>query len=180
MDHDETPKHHAEKRPEPTIIAIFRSRWFVLALKIFVGLVAALLIFQLGMFVGFRKANFSFSYGDNYHRTFGGPAGGFMRGFEGKDFMNGHGTAGVIAAVNDDGIVINGSDGMEKMVAISKKTSIIKGHAALKAADLHLGDLVTVIGRPQNDGTVSAEIIRVFGPPMLPPPGNLPLPPLNY
>jgi hypothetical protein len=165
------------KMPASTSAAVFRSRWFVLALKIFIGLVAALLIFQLGMYVGFRKANFSYGYGDNYHRTFGGPAGGFMRGFEGKDFVNGHGTSGTVASVSDDGIVIKGSDGMEKMIAISEKTSIIEGHAALKASDLHIDDIVTVIGRPRNDGTVSAEIIRVFGqhdPPLsnVPPPAN--------
>lgn len=161
------------------IATIFRSRWFVLALKIFIGLVAALLIFQLGMYVGFRKANFSFGYGDNYHRTFGGPVGGFMRGFEGTDFVNGHGTSGTVASVSDDGIVIKGSDGMEKMVAISKKTSIIMGHTPLSATDLHIDDMVTVIGRPQNDGTVNAEIIRVFGPRASPPADNLP-PPSNY
>ena len=156
-----------------------RSRWFALALKIFIALVAALLIFQLGMYVGFRKANYSFGWGDNYHRTFGGPAGGFMRGFEGSDFVNGHGTAGTIASISDDGIIIKGGDGVEKMVTVSAKTSIIKGRTALKMSDLRIDDTVTVIGQPASDGTVNAEIIRVFG--AVPPPPSPSSPPIkNY
>jgi hypothetical protein len=163
------PQLPANKTPTPVMSMIFRSRGFVLALKILIAFIAALLIFQLGMYVGFLKANYSFSWGDNYHRTFGGPRGGFMRSFEGKDFMNGHGTAGTIASIDNSGIVVKGVDGMEKMVTISGKTSIMNGHMALKASDLQIDEMVTVIGQPQNDGTVQAEIIRVFGTPVVPP-----------
>jgi len=157
----------------------FRSRWFSLALKIFIALVAALLIFQLGMFVGFRKASFSYGWGDNYNRIFGGPTGGMMRGFSGKDMMNGHGTTGTIASISDDGIVIKGGDGVEKMIIVTAKTSIIKGRTRLGPSDLRIDDRVTVIGQPQNNGTVNAEIIRVFGAP----PATVNVPPaptLNY
>ena len=173
----EIAKPLAVKKTEPTITTIFRSPWFALALKIFVALVAALLIFQLGMYVGFRKANFSFGWGDNYHLTFGGPKGGFIRGFEGKDFVNGHGTAGTIASISSDGIVIKGADGVEKMVTISGKTSIVKGRSALKTIDLRVDDMVTVIGQPANDGTINAEIIRVFG--AVPPPPSPSSPPIQ-
>jgi len=144
-------------------------------LKIFIALVAALLIFQLGMFVGFRKASFSYGWSDNYDRVFGGPAGGMMRGFTGKNMTNGHGTAGTIASISDDGFIIKGGDGVEKMIIISAKTSIINGRSSLKPSDLRIDDRVTVIGQPQNNGTVNAEIIRVFG--AVPPPPSLNLPP---
>jgi hypothetical protein len=157
----------------------FRSRWFGLALKIFIALVAALLIFQLGMYVGFRKASFSYGWGDNYNRIFGGPVAGMMRGFTGKDMMNGHGTAGTIASISDDGFIIKGGDGVEKMITISAKTSITSGRTPLKPSDLRLDDRVTVIGQPKNDGTVNAEIIRVFGAASAP--VNVPpAPTLNY
>jgi len=173
------PQSPTDKTLTPTLSTVLRSRWFVLALKVFIAAVAALLIFQLGMYVGFRKANYSFGWGDNYHRTFGGPKDGFMRGFEGTDFVNGHGTAGTIASISDDGIIIKGGDGVEKMVTVSAKTSIIKGRSTIKASDLRVDDMVTVIGQPQNDGTVQAEIIRVFSTPAAPP--NIPpTPPNNY
>jgi len=175
----EIAKPLAVKKTEPTITTIFRSHWFALALKIFIALVAALLIFQLGMYVGFRKANYSFGWGDNYHRTFGGPKDGFMRGFEGKDFVSGHGTAGTIASISDDGIIIKGGDGVEKMVTLSPKTSIIKGRSVLKASDLRIDDTVTVIGQPQKDGKINAEIVRVFSTPAAPPSAP-PTPPNNY
>jgi hypothetical protein len=173
------PRSPADKTPAPTLSTVLRSHWFALALKIFIALVAALLIFQLGMYVGFRKANYSFGWGDNYHRTFGGPKDGFMRGFEGKDFVSGHGTAGTIASISDDGIIIKGGDGVEKMVTLSPKTSIIKGRSVLKASDLRIDDTVTVIGQPQKDGKINAEIVRVFSTPAAPPSAP-PTPPNNY
>ena len=151
------------------------SHRFALALKIFIALIAALLIFQLGMFVGFRKASFSYGWGDNYNRIFGGPTGGMMRDFSGKNMMNGHGTAGSVVSVDASGLVIKGTDGVEKVITVTDKTSVMMGRTALKTTDLKAGDAVVIIGRPQNDGTVSAEIIRVFA--AAPPPSSLNLPP---
>ncbi len=163
----------------PVVSSFFRSRRFGLALKIFIALASALLIFQLGMYVGFRKASFSYGWGNNYNQVFGGPAGDLTRGFSGKDMMNGHGTAGTIASISGDGFVIKGGDGVEKMIIVTAKTSIIKGRTRLGPSDLRIDDRVTVIGQPQNNGTVNAEIIRVFGAP----PATVNVPPaptLNY
>lgn len=173
----ENQAHHHEN-PDVKSIGFFKSRWFNLSLKIFISLIAALVIFQAGMFVGFRKASFSFGWGDNYHRNFGGPADGFMRGFAGKDMVNGHGVAGMIVSVDQNHLVIKGVDNIEKIVIVSERTSIMKGRGGLKLSELGPGDKVVVIGRPGNDGTVNAEMIRIFDGP--PPPPNLPMmPPLN-
>jgi hypothetical protein len=131
-------------------------------LKGLIGLIAALLIFQLGMFVGFRKASYSFGWGDNYHRVFGGPESGLMRDFVGRDFLNGHGLAGSIVSVDDPDIIIIGNDGIEKTVATTEHTAIVRGRQPIDLSDLFPDDTVTIIGRPEGNGIIFADIIRVL------------------
>lgn len=169
--------------PDKKPTEFFRSQWFLLSLKLVISLAIALIIFQVGMYVGFRKAAFSYGWGDNYHRTFGGPRNGFMQNFMGNDFTNGHGIAGVIIAIDGGNITIKGRDGVEKLITANDKTSIIDGKTPVKISALSVHEIITAIGKPSDDGTVMAEIIRVFPSPetMMPPPINMPIiPQLNY
>jgi hypothetical protein len=156
-----------------------QSKTFSLILKSIVALIAAMLIFQLGMFVGFRKASFSYAWGDNYHTVFGGPQGGLMHDFAGQDFMNGHGISGTVAQIDGNNIIIKGNSGMEMSITVTDKTSILKGRSQAGLADLQLDDMITAIGRPGNNGVIAAEIIRVLEP--IPPPSGMHIPLLrNY
>lgn len=67
----------------------FQSRAFKIAVSAIGGLLILLLVFKAGMLVGYRKAGFSFKYGDNYFKNFGGrmEKNRMMRGFGDKDFM---------------------------------------------------------------------------------------------
>ncbi len=141
---------------------LFKSSYFSWTLKILGALIILLLVFQAGIFVGFHKARFSFQWGDNYHRTFGGPRGGFLRDIQGRDFTSGHGVAGSIAQINNGSIVIKGTDGVEKNILISNQTSIRKGITNLAITELEIDEQVVVIGVPTQDGTIDAKIIRVF------------------
>jgi hypothetical protein len=134
------------------------------------GFIFLLLIFQLGVFVGFNKAKFSFGWGDNYHKTFGGPRDGFLRDFEGKDFAGGHGTPGAIIKIDNNQIIIKDPRGMEKNVSITDKTVIKKGMADLKLGDLKIEDRLVIIGSPRDDGSIDAQLIRIFDPNNMPPP----------
>jgi hypothetical protein len=149
---------------------LFQSRRFKQLLKVLGTLVVLLLVFQLGVFVGFRKASFSYRWGDNYHRAFGGPRGGFLRDFEGRDFVSGHGTAGAIVRIDGNNIIIKGRDGVEKIATVTEGTTVRKGRTAVKLADLKADDRVVIIGAPKDDGSIEAKIIRVFD-------GNQPAPP---
>jgi hypothetical protein len=131
-------------------------------LKGLVGLIAALLILQLGMFVGFRKASYSFGWGDNYQRVFGGPRSGLMRDFAGRDFLSGHGLAGSVVNIDEPDLIIEGNDGIEKTVVTDAHTAIMRGRMLIGLSDLFPEDAVTVIGRPKNDGIIFADIIRVL------------------
>lgn len=164
---DQDIKKDETKSLESGRIKLFENKPLVIAIKTVAALVVALLIFQLGMYVGFRKASFAFGWGDNYHRAFGGPQGGFIRDFSGRDFIDGQGTAGVIARIDGDSLVVIGRNGIEKIITITGDTSIMDGRTKIEVKDLASDDQVTVIGSPKNDGKISAKIIRVFknGPP---------------
>ena len=155
---------------------IFRSRGFNLAVKIFVGLALVLLIFQLGMAVGYRKARFSYGWGDNYHLVFGGPKEGVMRNLNGRDFMNGHGVSGRIIQIGDDDIIVKSVNGLEMAISFSQNTNILIGRNRGSFSDLRENEIITAIGRPENNGSITAEIIRVLEPPFMPdlPPVILP------
>lgn len=125
-------------------------------------LIVLLLAFQLGFFVGSRKARFSYRWGENYHRAFGGPPGGILRDFRGQDFISGHGTAGTIAKIENNGLIIKGQDGVEKTINIATDTAIKKGRTDIKISDLKVDDQVVVIGSPKDNGSIDAKIIRIF------------------
>ena len=141
---------------------IFLSQKFKWLLAAVLSLIVLLLVFQLGVFVGFHKANFAFRWGENYHRAFGGPRGGFLRDFSGRDFTNSHGTAGTVAKIDNQDLVIKGRDGVEKIVHMADTTTIEKGRSAIKLSDIKVDDRVVVIGSPKDDGSIDAKIIRVF------------------
>jgi hypothetical protein len=145
------------------IQTFFKSKQFKLVLSALGGLIILLIVFQLGMFVGFRKANFTFRWGENYHRAFGGPKGGFLKNFEGRDFTSGYGVVGNIIKIDGGLIVVKGSDNVEKIIAIDSITVINKGRQAIQLSDLKIDDRIVAIGSPKDDGSVMAKMIRVFG-----------------
>jgi len=156
----------------------FQSKTFKIILWSLGGLVAFLLIFKMGMSVGFRKANFSFRWGENYHQNFGGPRGGFLGNWSGKDFIDAHGVTGQIIKIDGNTLVIKGRGDAEKIVALDEKTVIERFRETLKPADLKVDDLIVVIGEPNEAGQIEAKLLRVMpppvggAPPMMPPPGG--------
>lgn len=152
---------------------IMQSRKFKIAALGTGALVLALLIFAAGVAVGFKKARFSYSFGENYERNFMGsrmgrggfgPGGmmGFARGFEGRDFRNAHGLAGEIISISDNNIVMKDRDNKENTVQVSDKTVINRFRDTIKLSDLKNGDQIVVMGRPGDNGVINAELIRVF------------------
>jgi len=141
---------------------IFQSKTFKTAFWGIGGLVVLLLVFGAGMAIGFKKANFSFRWGENYHRNFGGPRGGMFNDFMGRDFMNAHGNAGSIIKVDGNTLIIKGQDNVEQTIVVSDQTMIRRQQDNLKVFDLKVDDRVTVIGSPNKEGQIEAKLIRVF------------------
>jgi len=145
-------------------------KWVIIGLLSFVVL---MLIFSAGVKVGMYKAQYSYKWAASYHKNFGGPRGGFLenwRRFPSADFIRGHGAFGEIIELSDSGFVIKGRKNIEKLVITDEDTTIKKGREKLENG-LKVGDRVTVVGSPNEEGQITAKLIRVFsedGPRQLP------------
>ncbi|MFA6534293.1 MAG: hypothetical protein WCT37_03930 [Patescibacteria group bacterium] len=162
---------------------IFQSKAFKTVNVCLVGLIVFLLIFGTGMAVGFRKAAFSFKWGENYHNNFGGPPGGMMGEFRGRDLIDAHGVAGTIIKIDGNSLVIAGQNNVETIVLLTDKTVINQLRENIQPADLRVDENIVVIGEPNDQGQIEAKLIRVL-PPLptgeLPPaPGQQPPAPLS-
>jgi hypothetical protein len=86
----------------------------------------------------------------------------FPRNIEGRDFRNAHGIAGTIISIADNNLIIKDRDNKENTVAVTDKT-IIKDHMVdVKISDLKANDQIVVMGTPNDQGIVNADLIRVF------------------
>jgi hypothetical protein len=152
----------------------FQSKVLTLIVCIIAALIIILIVFKVGMFVGERKAEFTFRWGDNYHRNFGGPRGGFMQGFNDRDFIDANGTFGQIIKIDNSNIVVKGRDDIEKVIIINDKTVIKSLNETIKSSDLKVDDYIVTIGEPNEQGQITAKLIRVMPTPPPLPPVNLP------
>ncbi len=161
----------------------FQSRIFKAILCGIGALTILLIVFGAGVFVGAKKADFSCKWGENYHRNFAGPRGGFFnsfRNFPGKDLISGHGVFGQILKIDGTTLVIKEqNDNMEKIVLVKNNTVIERFRQTIKITDLKIDDQIIVIGAPNNNGQIEAKLIRIMpaspsqdGPSPLPPPAQ--------
>lgn len=132
-------------------------------------ILVALVIFQAGMFVGFKKAGFSFRAGEQYFRQMNGRPDDQFMGIQREDFGNSHGAAGKILTINLPLVIVSDRDGTEKTIIISTSTDIKKFRNSIKAEDLKVNDFVTVLGDPNDRAQVEAKLIRI-----MPDPANMP------
>ncbi len=139
-----------------------QSKKFKIIMVAIVAIIVLLLAFKAGEFVGFKKAGFSYQWGENYQRNFGGPRGGMFNDFMGKDFMNAHGNAGSIIKIDANVLIIKGQKNVEQTIVVSDQTMIRRQQDILKVSDLKVDDRVTVIGSPNKEGQIEAKLIRVF------------------
>ncbi len=144
----------------------FQSKTFKTVLATIGIIIILLIVFKAGIFVGYKKAKFSYSWGENYHRNFAGPRegffGNFRHGFGDKDFINAHGTFGSIIKMDGSTLIIKGRDDIEKTVLVSNATAINLRHESIKLSDLKIDDEVVIIGSPNEQGQIEAKLIRIF------------------
>lgn len=148
---------------------IFQSKVFKGILGGILAFIALLLVFKAGTIVGFRKAGFSYQWGENYHRNFAGPRGGLFQDFSGRDFIDAHGVFGQIMKIDPSTgsgqaatLVIKGRDDVEKIVLVKDDTVIRRLMETVKPSDLKVDDFIVVIGEPNNNGQIEAKFIRVL------------------
>ena len=141
---------------------LFQSKLFKSIILVIAGVIILVFVFGLGVFVGTKKAEFSFRWADEYHRNFGGPQGGFLGNIRGMDFTESNGVFGQIIKIDNQTLTIKGKDNVEKNILINDKTTIIYQRKNIKLSELKLNENVVVIGDPDNNGQIQAELIRVM------------------
>ncbi len=128
-----------------------------------VGIVLMLLIaFWAGMQIGFSKAAFSYHFGDDYYGAFGPNNIHHGMGVIPDDISAAHGVSGKIVSISLPTIVVADQDNVEKTVSISSDTIIRKLRTTISPGDLSPGDLIVVIGSPDNKTEIGATFIRVL------------------
>lgn len=147
---------------------IFQSKFFkgcLAGLAIFLVLLA---VFKLGTLVGSHKADFSCGWGDNYRNNFGEKDRGLIPGLNDRDLFGGHGIIGEIIKIDNNSLVINGPDNIEKIILIKEDTIIKSQRDNIKLSDLKDKDMVTIVGSPDSQGQIEAKLIRVIPEPPFP------------
>jgi len=132
------------------------------------ALVSALVVFRIGMYVGYEQAEYSFHWGDQYHQMFGGPPKGFFGDFFTGDFTDAHGLFGVVLGVKGNDIVLQDKDGTEKIATVTSETIIRHQTQAFPLERIVPQMNLVIIGEPELTGHIEAKMIRVFdGPGMM-------------
>lgn len=148
-----------------TIFASKMFQGFVVGVLIFTVL---LLVFQAGVFIGYRKASFSYRFGERYYKNAPGMQ-MHMRSFDEPihgGFLNANGAVGKIASINLPTFVVIGPDSKEKIVLIKEDTKIRSFEEDINASELKVDDYVAVIGSPNDNAEVEAKLIRIMPMPM--------------
>ncbi|MBI5138202.1 MAG: hypothetical protein HZA95_00165 [Candidatus Vogelbacteria bacterium] len=130
-----------------------------------IGIILLILVFKAGEHFGYRRASFSYQYGDNFHRTFGYDRGSrsFGMGMMGnRDYLNAFGAAGKVVSINLPEIVVTDRSGVEKTVLINNETEVMSQREKLTSSDLKIGDAVVVFGEPDLNGKIDAKLVRVM------------------
>jgi len=143
----------------------FESKLFKRIVVGIVLLASILFILKLGIFIGSRRADFAFKWGENYHKNFAGPRQGFFNEFMGQDFIEGNGAFGQIIKIDGQTLVVKDAKNIEKVVLIKDDTTIVRFRDTLKLSDLRVDDNVVIIGNPNDVGQIEAELIRLMPPP---------------
>ena len=139
-----------------------------ISIKILYGIgtiIILVLIFSLGISVGFHKASFGRAWGDNYERNFGMIPG--RPGFGKDNFPNAHGAIGKIIKIELPTIVVQDKNNTEKVIILKNDTKIEKMMQEIKTNELAIDDFIIVIGSPNDQGQIEAKLVRIMPAPEL-------------
>lgn len=128
------------------------------------GLLVVLLVFQAGIYVGFRKAAFSYDWNMAYFRGTDDPHSILAPFMRDADDLNPHGAVGEIVRVALPTIMVKGDSAAEEIVTISPTTTIRYAHMPATTTDLRSGQNVVVIGVPDENGRIEAVFVRILSP----------------
>ncbi len=131
------------------------------------AVIVLLLVFGLGLAVGYRKAMFASRWGANYFRNFFGAAHPGLLGMYDVDNLvqapfAAHGAAGEVVDVASATLSVESPFGNEQSIVVLPGTVIRAFDGGASLDDIGAGEWVTVIGAPNGAGQIEARFIRVF------------------
>ncbi|PIZ99448.1 MAG: hypothetical protein COX77_01530 [Candidatus Komeilibacteria bacterium CG_4_10_14_0_2_um_filter_37_10] len=153
---------------------ISKSKFFTVSIYVLVLVVVMLIVFEAGFWIGARKSGFTKQWSENYHRNFGSQRndrwgserGDFMMVAGGRmmdpDFINAGGAMGQIIKIQDQSIIIRDRQEIEKVVLVNDQTTIKLFRDTLDLNNLKVDDQVVVIGESNNQGQITARLIRIM------------------
>jgi uncharacterized membrane protein len=127
------------------------------------GLVVLVVVFGLGITVGYDRAGFASGFDRNYFRIFfGAPPGGPVGLMAPPMPVATHGVVGTVIDLGTSTISVKDQQGNEQSVAVSSDTDIRNGNGNIMIGDFVVGDQIAVIGEPNGDGQIDAHFIRIL------------------
>ena len=119
-------------------------------------------VFGVGIWVGQKRAEFSFHWMENYQRNFGGPGMGMAPNFINKNTMGAHGIFGTVIKIDGTTLIIKGKNAIEESVEVLPGTTIVNNAGVITISDIKINDAVVIIGSPDDLGEVEAKFIRIL------------------
>ena len=127
-------------------------------------LLILLIIFQMGIFIGYREAAFSINWDRAHYENARDPRSIFAPFGRDADDMNPHGAIGEIISVHLPQIMVQEQSGNEAIVLISSTTSIRSMRDQASTSALTIGEQIVTIGTPDEQGQIHATLIRIMPP----------------
>jgi hypothetical protein len=146
-----------------SIVAFFRSKFFVGIIFGVCIMFVVMGIFKAGVMVGYHEATFSSRWGQNYEQNFGGM--GMMPGLPNEHLPNPDGTFGKIISISTTAstttLVVNSPQNPEEKIVVSADTLVRDHMNTINVTTLSAGSYVVVLGSPNNQGEIEAKLVRV-------------------
>jgi hypothetical protein len=131
-------------------------------LIVLASLIILLVVFGLGITIGYDRANFASHFDQNYYRNFYGNGVATGSYGMGPAPTDAHGITGTVIDLSSSTISVEDPGNDEHSIAVSSGTVIREVSNTIGINDIKLGDQIDVIGEPNDQGQIDARFIRVF------------------
>ena len=144
----------------------FKSKLFAGIIVGVCGMLVVICIFEAGVIIGYHEAEFSSHWGENYGRNFANSSSSNPMGFPDMRAPTPDGILGKIVSISPTSassttIILSNNLKPEEKILIDSGTIIRDHENTLSASELTMGAYIVVLGIPNDQGEIQANLIRV-------------------